>query len=174
MLSILPARMVLVGSVLVAATFASSCASSQSDRLPGPARQVAVEGRAFTIAREPSHVCVYGPLTSLPTCLPLEFPLSKAVFGAVLEPLDTKADLLVVVTRPNVMLDGLPRGAVRAVIGSDEPGGARLAVWLALPAAGTPRVCATARGLPASQGFQVYRAVETPPGGAAEVAVDEC
>jgi hypothetical protein len=96
------------------------------------------------------------------------------VFGAVLEPFDTRADLLVVVVRPDVVLDGLPPGAVRALIGPDEPRGARLAVWLALPPAGTPRVCATARGLPASQGFGVYRTIENPPGGVAEVAADAC
>jgi len=167
-------RLLVLGSVLGVATVVSSCSSERSDRRPGPAEQVAVGGRTFSVTREPTEVCVHAPSRSLPSCASLDLPLSEAVFGALLDPLDAAADLLVVVTRLDASLDGLPPGAVRAVTAPDEPGGAKLAVWLALPPAGTPRVCASVHGLPPSEGFQVYRTQETPPDGVAEVAVDEC
>jgi hypothetical protein len=173
--ALLPGRHLLIlVTALVVVTAATSCASGGSDRLPGPAQQVTVSGRGLTVTREPNHVCVHGPWSSLPTCLTVDAESSDAVLSAELDPLDTAAELLVVVTRPDISLGDLPPGAVRTVIGRGPAREASLAVWLALPPAGTPRVCATVTGSSAYDRFGVYRTIENPPGGVAEVAVDEC
>jgi hypothetical protein len=95
------------------------------------------------------------------------------VLSAVLEPLDAAADLLVVVTRPEVALAGLGSGVVRTVMAS-AAGYDRVAVSVALRAAPTPKVCAVVDAGHGRVALVVHRAVAVAAGRPAERAGDGC
>ena len=123
----------------------SACSGATGDRTPGrPVPMVAVDHRVFSLSWEGDDVCVHGAFPTLPACLPVDARSSEAVLSAVLEPLDPAADLLVVVTRPEVVLAGLGPGVVRTVMAA-AAGDDHVAV-LGRPAGGADAegVCARA------------------------------
>ena len=82
----------------------SACSGANGDRTPGrPVPMVAVDHRVFSLSWEGDDVCLHGAFPTLPACLPVDVRSTEAVLSAVLEPLDPAADLLVVVTRPEVV-----------------------------------------------------------------------
>ena len=119
---------------------------------------VAVDHRLFSLSWEGDDVCVHGAFPTLPSCLPVDVRSSEAVLSAVLEPLDPAADLLVVVTRPEVALAGLGPGVVRTVMAS-AAGDDHVAVSVALRAAPTPKVCALVDAGHGRAALVVHRAV---------------
>ena len=152
----------------------SACSGATGDRTPGrPVPMVAVDHRLFSLSWEGDDVCVHGPFPTLPSCLPVDVRSSEAVLSAVLEPLDPAADLLVVVTRPEVALAGLGPGVVRTVMAS-AAGNDHVAVSVALRAAPTPKVCALVDAGHGRAALVVHRAVAAAAGRPAEGAGDGC
>ena len=152
----------------------SSCSGANGDRTPGrPVPMVAVDHRVFSLSWEADDICVHGAFPTLPSCLPVDVRSSEAVLSAVLEPLDPAADLLVVVTRPEVALAGLGRGVVRTVMAS-AAGDDHVAVSVALRAAPMPKVCALVDAGHGRAALVVHRAVTVRSGQLAEGAGDGC
>jgi hypothetical protein len=168
-------RGVLVGAVAAALVVGvSACSGVSGDRSPGaPPPMVEVGRRRFSLTWEGDDVCVHGAYAALPACLPLDARSTEAVLSAVLQPLDPAADLLLVVTRPEVALGGLGPAVGRTVVASAS-GDHRVAVSVALPAARTPKVCALVDGGQGRVALVVHRAVAVPAGGVAEGADDGC
>jgi hypothetical protein len=152
----------------------SACSGANGDRTPGrPVPMVAMDHRLFSLSWEGDDVCVHGAFPTLPSCLPVDVRSSEAVLSAVLEPLDPGADLLVVVTRPEVALAGLGPGVVRTVMASSA-GHDHVAVSVALRAAPTPKVCALVHARHGRAALVVHRAVAVAAGRPAEGAGDGC
>jgi hypothetical protein len=152
----------------------SACSGPTGDRTPGrPVPMVAVDHRLFNLSWEGDDVCVHGAFPTLPSCLPVDVRSSEAVLSAVLEPLDPAADLLVVVTRPEVALAGLGPGVVRTVMATTA-GNDHVAVSVALRAAPTPKVCALVDAGHGRTALVVHRAVAVAAGRPAEGAGDGC
>jgi hypothetical protein len=152
----------------------SACSGASGVRTPGrPAPMVAVDHRLFSLGWEGDDVCVHGAFPTLPACLPVDVRSTEAVLSAVLEPLDAAADLLVVVTRPEVALAGLGSGVVRTVMAS-AGGDDHVAVSVALRAAPTPKVCALVDAGHGRSALVVHRAVAVAAGRPAEGAGDGC
>ena len=118
-------------------------------------------------------VCLHGAYPTLPACLPVDVRSTEAVLSAVLAPLDPAADLLVVVTRPKVVLTGLGPGVVRRVMAA-AAGDHNLAVLVAVRAAPTPKVCALVDAGRGREALVVHRAVAVSAGRPAEDAGDGC
>ena len=168
-------RAVVLGMVAVTLVVGvSACSDAEGDRSPGaPAPMVQVGRRRFSLTWEGDGVCVHGAYPALPACLPIDVRSAEAVLSALLQPLDPAADLLLVVTRPDVALGGLGPAVGRAVVASAS-GDHQVAVSVALPAARTPRVCASVDGGQGRVALVVHRAVAVPAGGVAEGAGDGC
>ena len=108
---------------------------------------VSVGPRQLTITQPPGHICVRavrtpGTAAVAPTCLPADFGFTGAVVSAALDPLDAGADLVAVLTQPDVAIDGLSVEVARLLVRS-EGGNAVLALWVDAPPAGSAIVCTT-------------------------------
>ncbi len=136
-------RATLVATVVAGLVVGTAaCSGATGDRTPGrPVPVVAVEHRLFSLSWEGDDVCLRGRFPTLPACLPVDARSTEPVLSAVLQPLYPAADLLVVVTRPEVVLAGLGPGVVRTVMAAAD-GDGHVAVSVALRAAPTPKVCA--------------------------------
>jgi len=168
-------RLVVVAAVAAALVIGvSACSGAAPHRSPGPPPpMVAVDHRLFSLSWHGDEVCLHGPYSVLPACLPVDLHSTEAVLSALLEPLDTATDLLLVVTRTDVALAALGPGVVRAVV-ARASGDDRVAVSVALRPAPTPTVCALVEGRRGTAGLVVHRAVAVPSGSAAEGAGDAC
>jgi len=134
---------------------------------------VAVDHRRFSLSWEGDDLCVHGAYPTLPTCLPVDVRSTEAVLSAVLEPLEPVGDLLVVVTRPEVVLTGLGPDVGRTVL-AGAAGDDHVAGSVALRATPTPIVCAHVDAGHGRSALVVHRAVSVPGGRPAEGAGDGC
>jgi len=151
----------------------SACSGASGDRTPArPVPLVAVDHRLFSVGWEGDEVCLHGAFPTLPACLPVDVRSTEAVLSAVLAPLDPAADLLLVVTRPEVVLTGLGPSVVRRVMAA--AGDHHVAVSVALRAAPTPKVCALVDAGRGRTALVVHRAVAVSAGRPAEGAGDGC
>lgn len=151
-----------------------ACSGAAGDRAPGrPVPVVALDRRLFSLSWEGDDLCLHGAFPTLPACLPVDVHSTEAVLSAVLEPLEPAADLLVVVTRPEVVLTGLGPDVVRTVVAA-AAGDAHVAVSVALSAAPTPKVCALVDAGHGRSALVVHRAVAVAAGRPAEGAGDGC
>lgn len=168
-------RVTLVATVAVGLVVGlTACSGATGDRTPGrPVPMVAVDHHLFSLSWEGDDVCLHGALPRLPACLPVDVRSAEAVLSAVLEPLDPAADLLVIVTRPEVVLAGLGPDVVRTVMAA-AAGGHRVAVSVALRAAPTPKVCALVDAGRGRSALIVHRAVAVAAGRLAEGDGDGC
>jgi hypothetical protein len=170
-------RAVCVATGAVAASLMiglSACSGATGDRSPGPATpMVAVGRRLFSLTWEGDDVCVHGAYPALPACLTVDVDSTEAVLSALVEPLEPAADLLLVVTRPEVALAGLGPGVVRTVMAAAS-GDDQVAVSVGLRPAPTPTVCALVETRQGRAALVVHRAVAVAAGRAAEGADDDC
>ena len=86
------------------------------------------------------EVCLTSQTVPRP-CVPV-VASGEPVVSASLAPLDAEAGLVMVLTRPDVVVTGLGAGTTRATVRS---GGTELLVWLRMVPAGTAAVCASYR-----------------------------
>ena len=151
-----------------------ACSGASGDRTPGrPVPVVAVDHRRFSLSWRGDDLCLHGAFPTLPACLPVDVRSTEAVLSAILEPLEPAADLLVVVTRPEVVLTGLGPDVVRTVVAA-AAGEDHVAVSVGLRAAPTPKVCALVDTGHGRSALVVHRAVAVPAGRPAEGAGDGC
>ncbi len=151
-----------------------ACSGASGDRTPGrPVPVVAVDHRRFSLSWRGDDLCLHGTFPTLPACLPVDVRSTEAVLSAILEPLEPAADLLVVVTRPEVVLTGLGPDVVRTVVAA-AAGEDHVAVSVGLRAAPTPKVCALVDTGHGRSALVVHRAVAVPAGRPAEGAGDGC
>jgi hypothetical protein len=152
----------------------TACSGATGDRAPGrPVPVVAVDHRRFSLSWEGDDLCLHGAFPTLPACLPVDVRSTEPVLSAILEPLEPAADLLVVVTRPEVVLTGLGPDVVRTVVAT-AAGEDHVAVSVGLRAAPTPKVCALVDAGHGRTALVVHRAVAVPAGRPAEGAGDGC
>jgi hypothetical protein len=152
----------------------AACSGASGDRTPGGhVPLVAVDHRLFSLSWEGDDVCLHGAYPTLPACLPVDVRSTEAVLSALLAPLDPAADLLVVVTRPEVVPTGLGPSVVRRVMAT-AAGDDHVAVSVALWAAPTPTVCALVDAGRGRTALVVHRAVAVSAGRPAEGAGDGC
>jgi hypothetical protein len=120
-------RALLVIAAAVAACLVAvvaACSGAPGDRAPArPVPMVALDDHLFSLTWEGDSVCLHGAFPTLPACAPVDARSTEAVLSALLQPLDAGADVLVVVTRPAVALDGLGARVVRTLM---APAGGRL------------------------------------------------
>ena len=168
-------RAALVGTVATGLVLGlPACSGATGERTPGrPVPMVAADHRRFSLSWEGDDLCVHGAFPTLPTCLPVDVRSTEAVLSAVLEPLEPAGDLLVVVTRPDVVLIGLGPDVSRTVVAA-AAGDDHVAVSVALRAARTPIVCALVDAGHGRSTLVVHRAVAVPAGRPAEGAGDGC
>jgi len=161
-----------VVAALVVATYA--CSGATADRAPAPpAPRVVVDHRRFSLTWEGDDICLHGAYPTLPACLAVDVRSTEPVLSALLQPLDAGADLLLVVTRPDVALDGLgPRG-IRTMT-APGAGDHEVAVSVAVRAARTPKVCAVVQAGRGRAVLVVHRAVSVGAGRPAEGAEGGC
>jgi hypothetical protein len=134
---------------------------------------VAVGNRQFSLTWEGDDVCLHGAFPTLPACLAVDVRSAEPVLSALLQPLDDGADVLLVVTRPDVALDGLGPRVLRTVT-APRAGDDEVAVSVALWAARTPKVCAVVHGGRGRAALVVHRAVAVTAGRPAEGTDDGC
>lgn len=167
--------LVVAGAVAAALVVAvSACSGATADRAPAPpVPMVALDHRRFSLTWEGDDICLHGAYPTLPACLAVDVRSTEAVLSALLQPLDGGGDLLLVVTRPDVALDGLGPRVVRTVT-APGPGDHEVAVSVAVRAARTPKVCAVVQGGRGREVLVVHRAVAVAAGRPAEGADDGC
>jgi hypothetical protein len=170
-------RALLVIAAAVAACLVAvvaACSGAPGDRAPArPVPMVALDDHLFSLTWEGDSVCLHGAFPTLPACAPVDARSTEAVLSALLQPLDAGADVLVVVTRPAVALDGLGARVVRTLM---APAGGRppVAVVVAIRAARTAKVCAAVGEGHRRTALVVHRAVAVAAGRPAERAEDGC
>ena len=151
-----------------------ACSGATGDRTPGRSGPVvAVDHWRFSLSWQGDDLCLHGAFPTLPACLPVDVFSTEAVLSAALEPLEPAADLLVVVTRPEVVLTGLGPDVVRTVVAA-AAGEDHVAVSVGLRAAPTPKVCALVDTGHGRSALVVHRAVAVPAARPAEGAGDGC
>ena len=105
-------------------------------------------------------VCV-GAGADRAACAPI-VASGEPVLSAVLAPLDATADVVLVVSRPDVAVAGLGAGALRVPLRAD---GRDLLLWLRTLPAGTSVVCASYRAPGVGSRMVVHRSLTVGPAG---------
>jgi hypothetical protein len=166
---------VVAGAVVAALVIVvSACSGATADRAPAPpAPMVAVDHRRFSLTWEGDDICVHGAYPTLPACLAVDVRSTEPVLSALLQPLDAGADLLLVVTRPDVALDGLGPRVIRTMT-APGAGDHELTVSVAVRAARTPKVCAVVQVGGGRAALVVHRAVAVAADRPAEGAEGGC
>jgi len=169
------ATLAVAGAVAAALVIVvSACSGATADRVPAPSvPMVTVDHRRFSLTWEGDDICLHGAYPTLPACLAVDVRSTEPVLSALLQPLDAGADLLLVVTRPDVTLEGLGPRVIRTMTG---PGASdnEVTVSIAVRAARTPKVCAVVQAGRGRAALAVHRAVAVAAGRSAEGADDGC
>jgi hypothetical protein len=122
---------------------------------PAPARQdPTVAQRDLVVTTEEHEVCVVTAVVPSP-CVPV-VASGEPVVSAVLSRLDATADVVMVLTQPDIVVAGLGPGTTRIPVRS---GGRELFVWLRTVPAGTAVICASYRAADGKGRMVVHRAV---------------
>jgi hypothetical protein len=168
-------RLALAATILTSSLLAACHASGPGDHQAPGIGVVAVGSRRLIVTREPGLVCVESAARTARSCLPADFGFTDSVVSATLGPLDADADLVALLTQPDLAVDGLGPDVARLVVPS-ESGVDALALWVDTPAIGTREVCAMYTGSAGGTGsVVVHRPAEVGDREVAEAAVaDGC
>jgi len=126
-----PRMMAGTGALVVAC----GCGAAGAD-LPVP--RVDVGSRVVVLMGADGEVCATSR-SARPACVPVTTS-GEPVASATLARLGATTDVVMVLTRPDVVVQGLGAGTARATIRSD---GRELLVWLGVVPPGTETVCAS-------------------------------
>ena len=116
---------------------ACGCGAAGAD-LPVP--RVDVGSQVVVLTGADGEVCATSrssPNSASPACVPVTAS-DEPVVSATLARLGATTDVVMVLTRPDVVVQGLGAGTARATIRSD---GRELLVWLGVVSPGTETVC---------------------------------
>jgi hypothetical protein len=123
-----------------AAALVLLCACGAAAGENAQAQPATVGPRDILITSADGEVCVASQTVPRP-CVPV-VSSGEPVVSASLAPIDATAGLVMVLTRPDVVVTGLGAGATRTAVRS---GGTELLVWLRMVPVGTDALCASYR-----------------------------
>jgi hypothetical protein len=143
------------------------CACGAADAPKPPRQDPSIDGRDVVLATEEREVCVASGVDPAP-CVPI-VSSREPVLSATLARLDTAADVVMVLSRSDVVVAGLGPGTLRVPV---RPGGRRLLLWLRTLPAGTPVVCASYRATDAEGRMVVHRSLTVATAGVAALGAE--
>jgi hypothetical protein len=140
--------------VICSLVFLAACGCGATAGSAPPRQAPAGAQRDLVVTTEEHEVCVVSAAVPAP-CVPV-VAAGEPVVSAVLTRLDATADVVMVLTQPEIVVTGLGPGTTRIPVRS---GGRDLFVWLRTVPAGTEVICASYRAADGKRRMVVHRAV---------------